>query len=174
VALWSHWACKETVYKVIKKSCPDAAFLPRQWQVIFNKTESKYLDGEVIIPGKDSVYIRLFSNSQYVHCVGSDSLTALDKLIWSVDVLPEKEKINPSLYLRYCLGQSLAKHFSLNSHQIKIKRTRENGELQPPRVYVGGKKTDIDIGLSHDGRFVAYAYSETSESKFQKRSSDTR
>ena len=157
-ALWSFWASKETAYKVIKKFCPDTAFLPRQWQVIFNKTQSTYSDGEVIIPGKDRVYIRLFSNLQYVHCIGADALTALDKLIWSVDVLPEKEKINPSLYLRYCLGQSLAKHFSLNFHHIKIKRTRENGELQPPRVYVSGRKTDIDISLSHDGRFVAYAY----------------
>jgi hypothetical protein len=85
-------------------------------------------------------------------------LTALDELIWIVDVLPEAEKINPSLYLRYCVEQSLAKHFSLNFYQIKIKRTRENGELQPPRVYVNGRKTDIDISLSHDGRFVAYAY----------------
>jgi phosphopantetheinyl transferase (holo-ACP synthase) len=157
-ALWSHWACKETAYKVIKKSSPDAAFLPRQWTVTFKSTKSKYSDGEVIIPGKSKIYISLFSNSQYVHCVGADCLTALDKLIWSVDVLPEKEKINPSLFLRHCLGQNLAQYFSLNFHQIKIKRTRENGEFQPPRVYVSGRKTDIDISLSHDGRFVAYIY----------------
>ena len=157
-ALWSHWACKETAYKVIKKSFPDTAFLPRQWQVIFKKSQSKYSDGEVTIPGEERVYIRLFSNLQYVHCIGADALTALDELIWIVDVLPEAEKINPSLYLRYCVEQSLAKHFSLNFYQIKIKRTRENGELQPPRVYVNGRKTDIDISLSHDGRFVAYAY----------------
>ena len=156
--LWSHWACKETAYKVIKKSRPDAAFLPRQWAVTFKSTKSKYSDGEVIIPGKSKIYIRLFSNSQYVHCVGADCLTALDKLIWSVDVLPEEEGINPSLFLRHCLGQNLAQYFSLNFHQIKIKRTRENGELQPPHVYVDGRKTDIDISLSHDGRFGAYAY----------------
>jgi len=159
-ALWSHWACKETAFKVIKKSRPDAAFLPRRWQVIFNKTQSKYSEGEVIVPGKGSVYIRLFSNLQYVHCVGVDVLTALDKLIWNVDDLPEKEKINPSLYLRYCLGQSLARHFSLNFHHIKIKRTRKNGELQPPRVYVDGRETNIDISLSHDERFVAYVVSQ--------------
>jgi phosphopantetheinyl transferase (holo-ACP synthase) len=156
--LWSHWACKETAYKVIKKSRPDAAFLPRQWAVTFKSTKSKYSDGEVTVPRKSKIYIRLFSNSNYVHCIGADCLAALDKLIWSVDALPEKEKINPSLYLRYCLGQSLAKHFSLNSHHIKIKRTRENAELQPPRVYVSGRKTNIDISLSHDGRFVAYVY----------------
>ena len=157
-ALWSHWACKETAYKVIKKSCLDAAFLPRQWTVVFNKTKSKYSEGEVIIPDKGKVYIRLFPNLQYVHCIGSDSIAALDELIWRVDVLPEKEKNNPSFYSRYCLGHSLAKHFSLNYHHIKIKRTRENGELQPPRVYVNGRKADIDISLSHDGRFVAYTF----------------
>ncbi len=72
-ALWSHWAGKETAYKVIKKSYPDAAFLPRQWQVTFNKTKSTHSEGEVVIPGKGRVYIRLFSNPQYVHCIGSDS-----------------------------------------------------------------------------------------------------
>jgi phosphopantetheinyl transferase (holo-ACP synthase) len=161
MALWSHWACKETAFKVIKKICPDTAFLPRRWMVVFNQTKSKYSDGEVMISGKERIYIRLASNSQYVHCVGADVLTALDKLIWSVDVLPEKEKINPSLYLRHRLGQDLAQHFSLNFHDIKIKRTRENGELIPPRVYVSGRKTDIDISLSHDGRFIAYAFNET-------------
>jgi phosphopantetheinyl transferase (holo-ACP synthase) len=156
--LWSYWACKETAYKVIKKSCLDAAFLPRRWTAVFNKTQSKYSDGEVIIPEKGKVYVCLFSNSQYVHCVGADSLAALDKLIWSVEALPEKEEVNPSLFLRNRLGQKLAEYFSLNIHDIKIKRARESGELQPPRVYVSGRKTNIDISLSHDGRFVAYAY----------------
>ena len=159
--LWSYWACKETAYKVIKKSCLDAAFLPRQWTVIFNKIESTHLEGEVIIPRKNRVYIHLFSNPQYVHCVGSDNITALDKLIWSVDILPEGKdgkNIDPSFFSRNCLGQDLAQYFSLNFHNIKIKRARENGELQPPRVYVSGKKTNIDISLSHDGRFIAYAY----------------
>jgi phosphopantetheinyl transferase (holo-ACP synthase) len=168
-ALWSCWAGKETAYKVLKKSFPDAAFLPRQWMVTFNKSQVKYSNGKVIIPGKGSVYIRLFSNSNYVHCVGADVLTTLDKLVWSVEVLPEK-KINPSLYLRYCLRQRLAKHFSLNSHHIKIKRTRENGELQPPHVYVSGRNTDIDISLSHDGRFVAYVATLTESERNEARS----
>ena len=157
-ALWSHWACKETAYKIVKKSFPGTAFLPRQWQVTFNKRESTHSDGEVAISGHDSVFIRLFTNPQYIHCIGADVPIALEKLIWSVEDLPEKEENNPSLYLRYCLGQRLARYYSLNSHQIKIKRTRKNGELQPPRVYIGGNKTDIDISLSHDGRFIAYAY----------------
>jgi len=160
-AVWSLWACKETAYKVIKKSRSTAAFLPRRWQVVFTKSQSAYSDGEVIFPGGDGVYIRLFSNSQYVYCFGADVLTALDKLISSVKILPDEKDgkaTNPSVFVRHCLGQNLAEHFSLNFRDIKIKRTRKNGELQPPCVYVAGRKTDIDISLSHDGRFVAYAF----------------
>jgi len=54
-----------------------------------------------MIPGKERVYVRLFYNPQYVHCVGSDSITALDKLIWKVDVLPEEKdekNIDPSFF----------------------------------------------------------------------------
>jgi phosphopantetheinyl transferase (holo-ACP synthase) len=160
VALWSHWVCKETAYKVIKKTFPDAAFLPRQWQVTFSKPKLLYLEGEVKIPDRGKVYIRLFSNSNYVHCVGADKFEALNKINRGIDALPE-EKTNSSLFSRHCLAQNLAKHFLLNVHQIKIKRTRKGGELQPPRVYVHGRRTNIDISLSHDGRFVAYAFNET-------------
>jgi hypothetical protein len=154
-ALWSFWACKETAYKVIKKTFPDAAFLPRRWQVIFSGTKSKKSGGLVKVPDKGEVYIRLFNNHDYIHCIGADELAVLDKIICGVENLPE-EKTDQSLFSRLCLAQSLAKKISLNFHQIKIKRTREKGELRPPRVYIDGGKTDIDISLSHDGRFVAY------------------
>jgi phosphopantetheinyl transferase (holo-ACP synthase) len=158
--LWSLWACKETAYKVIKKYLPDTAFIPRRWQTVFHKSQSEYSEGEVITPEKCSVFISLFSNPEYIHCVGSDNIAVLDKLIWIVEALPEEKKINPSIYLRCLLRQNLAQCFSLNFDQIKIKRTKQNGELQPPRVYVDGRKTEIDISLSHDGRFVAYVVSQ--------------
>jgi hypothetical protein len=159
-ALWSFWACKETAYKVIKKSFPGAAFTPRRWQTVFTGFQLEYSEREVFIPGKDGVFIRLFSNSDYIHCLGADVLAVLDKLDWRVEILPEEET-NPSLFSRHCLARILAKHLSLNFDQIKIIRKRQNGELQPPRVYVGGREIDIDVSLSHDGRFSAYAFNAT-------------
>jgi phosphopantetheinyl transferase (holo-ACP synthase) len=156
-ALWSLWACKETAYKVIKKTFPGVAFIPRRWHVTFGKTKLKKSDGLVKIPDKGDVYIRLFSHPDNIHCVGTDKLALLDKIICDVENLPG-EKTDPSLFSRLCLAQSLAERFSLNFHQIKIKRTRTKGELQPPRVYIDGRKADIDISLSHDGRFVAHAF----------------
>ena len=153
-ALWSFWSCKETAYKIIKKKCVDAAFLPRRWTVILKKSESACLDGEVKIPDAEAVYVRLFSHSRYVHCVGADYPADLDRLISKVEVLPEKEnekRIDPSLFARKCLALSIADFFRLNLSDIKINRVQDKSELQPPHVYIGGKKSDIDISLSHDG-----------------------
>ena len=155
--LWSLWACKETAYKVIKKLFPAIAFVPVRWPAVFKKTKSGYAEGEVGILGKDGVFIRLFSGSDYIHCAGSDDKATLDKLIWNVETLPD-EGTCPSLFSRQCLVKSLAEHFALNSHQIKIKRRKQQGELLPPRVCICGKETDLDVSLSHDGRFVAYAF----------------
>jgi len=161
LALWSFWACKETAYKVVKKYLSAVAFVPRRWNVVLKTNRSENAEGKVDLLGKEEIHVRLFSNSDYVHCVGTDNLKLLNKLIWRVEALPGKEKINPSLFLRNCVTNDLAKNLSLNADQIKIKKTRQGGELQPPQVYVDGQKTDIDISLSHDGRFVAYAFSES-------------
>jgi phosphopantetheinyl transferase (holo-ACP synthase) len=160
-ALWALWSCKETAYKVIKKKCVDAAFLPRQWTVILQKSESASLDGEVKVPDAEVVYVRLFSHFRYVHCVGADHPADLDSLVCKVEVLPEKEnekRIAPSLFARKCLTLSIADFFRLKLSDIKINRVQDKSELQPPHVYIGGKKSDIDISLSHDGQFVAYAF----------------
>ena len=160
-ALWSLWSCKETAYKVIKKKCVDAAFLPRLWTVILKKSESACLDGEVKIPDAEAVYVRLFSYFRYVHCVGADHPADLDRLVCKVEALPEKKnekRIDPSLFARKCLALSIADFFRLNLSDIKINRVQGKSELQPPHVYIGGEKSDIDISLSHDGQFVAYAF----------------
>jgi len=161
LALWSFWACKETAYKVVKKYLSAVGFVPRQWNVVLKTNRSEYAEGNVDLLGKERIHVRLFSNPDYVHCVGTDNLKLLNRLIWRVKALPEKEKINPSLFLRHCVTHDLAKIFSLKSDHIKIKRTKQDGELQYPQVYIDEKKANIDFSLSHDGRFVAYAFSGT-------------
>ena len=167
-ALWSLWACKEAAYKVIKKSCNDDNFTPRRWSVNVKlqstKHPSSYRKGYVTIPGRDVVYVRLFSHPSYVHCIGADSLSALDHLSWGIDILPLREdgqSDNPSSFVRQCLASGLARFLNLNSGEITIKRIKKGALLQPPEVYIGGKRAAMDISLSHDGRFIAYAFNET-------------
>lgn len=158
LALWSLWACKETAYKVIKKCMPDVVFIPRRWQTVFTFIQPGYAEGEVRMLENSGIALRLFSNSEHVHCIGINIPGAPDQLTWNVETLPNEET-NPSLFSRQCLARGLAERFLLDFHQINIQRNSRNGELQPPVVYVGGHKQDIDVSLSHDGRFVGYVFS---------------
>jgi hypothetical protein len=96
-----------------------------------------------------------------VHCIGTDNLTDLDKIIWDVEPLPETgagDNIEPSLFVRQCLFRRLADINSLNFQALEVKRIKIGGEMQPPQLYYENKKAPFDISLSHDGQFVAYAF----------------
>jgi phosphopantetheinyl transferase (holo-ACP synthase) len=168
IALWSLWAGKETAYKIIKKSTDKASFLPRFWTVQPRKSRKKKNDWEVILPGEEKIFIRLFPAENYVHCVGSNDLSALDKIICGVAQMSaaDIENINmPSTFARERLALALADHFHLNSRDIEIRREKKEGELRPPCVYYEKKKYPVDISLSHDGRFVAYAFTSASKTE---------
>lgn len=160
-ALWSFWACKETAYKVIKKIRPDASFLPRQWEVCLSPPARHFIDAIVLVSENQTIYSRLFLDDDYVHCVGSEVVTALDKVIREVIKLSagnngETEK--GYSFLRECASRKIAQHFHLNSSDLKIEREQINTELQPPHVLKGDSRLAIDLSLSHDGRFGAYAF----------------
>ncbi len=185
--LWSFWACKEAAYKVIKKSHNEDSFIPRRWSVNiglqstkhpvssgaasnvrlrsnmgqYNQPHTGYQKGQVIIPGREAVSVCLSSHSSYVHCVASNSLSALDCSRWGINIVPERndrQNDNPSSFARQCLIRRLAVFLHLNQSDIKVRRIKKATELQPPSVYIGGKRAAIDISLSHDGRFIAYTF----------------
>lgn len=180
--LWSFWACKEAAYKVLKKQTGTVAFVPRRWSVFFRQPSlaaehqgvrfsrsqpeiqkpAGLIAGDVVVSEKRSISFSLFSSLSYVHCLAADCPPVLDKVIWRVDALPEgqdQKDMDPSVFVRSCLTDALSAFFCDDQRQIKILRSRKkDGELQPPAVYRGGFKTDIDISLSHDGQFVAYAF----------------
>jgi hypothetical protein len=186
-ALWSFWACKEAAYKVLKKSHPMDSFIPHRWSARIRlpsakhpaslETESNillksitgsyhqphegYQKGHVITPEREAVDVYLSSHLSYVHCIASNSLAALDSSIWGVNILPGRkngQNDNPSSLAGKCLACRLAIFLRLSQSDIKIRRIKNGTELLPPIVYIGGMRADIDISLSHDGRFVSYAF----------------
>jgi hypothetical protein len=40
---------------------------------------------------------------------------------------------------------------------MEIRRTESGSRPGPPRLYYQGKRTTLDLSLSHDGHFGAYA-----------------
>jgi hypothetical protein len=186
-ALWSFWACKEAAYKVIKKSHHEDSFIPSRWSVKIRLPSTKhpvssgaernvglrshmgqyhqpytdYQKGQVMIPGRAAISVYLSSHLSYVHCIASNALSALDSSIWGVNILPGRkdgQNDNPSSLARKFLTRRLAIFLRLSQSDIKIRRIKNGTELLPPIVYIGGMRADIDLSLSHDGRFISYAF----------------
>ncbi len=160
-ALWSFWACKETAYKIIKKIRPDASFLPRQWVVCLSPPARHFIDAIVLVSENQTIYSRLFLDDDYVHCVGSEVVTALDDVICEVIKLPvvkDGKAENTRSFLRECASRKIAQQFHLNPSDLIIERKQAGGEMSPPYVLKGDSRLTIDISLSHDGRFGAYTF----------------
>jgi hypothetical protein len=118
-------------------------------------------EGEVVIPGSGNVYVRLFTFSSYVHCIASDTAEGLNRIVSRVDRLPGRESslgTDPSLFVRSKLLRCLANHLYLPAGDVNIVREPQKDGLGPPLLYIAGVRSVIDLSISHDGYYVAYAY----------------
>ena len=170
--LWALWAGKETAYKIICKDDPGVSSSPRLYEVslfqdwdsdreecLFNGKSS--FDGCVDTPN-GRVHIRVFITRDYLHCTGTaDSVEAMDSVVWHTDNIGPVPQSSPD-YESMCVRNALKKHLSAyvdqGTNNIEIIREKGPRGLGPPLVYINGRQSDIDISLSHDGRFAAYAF----------------
>ncbi len=161
--LWSLWAAKETAYKIVRKISPDVSSVPVVYGVTYGEEAEQALSGAVNTPcGR--VAVRSFINLEYVHCIGvSGSPNDINDVIWGVEENGETEEstaVDESLCARQTAGRRLVAYLHAAPGEIDIRRPESSTGLGPPLVYCRGIHTEIDISLSHDGRFVAYAFSK--------------
>jgi hypothetical protein len=170
--VWALWAGKEAAYKIINKSYPSASSAPRLYTVHLNEraenSNSIYfpeagsaVSGSVITPN-GTVHIKIFITSDYVHFIGStSSLEEIDSLVWHVDrISPDSELISDyeSTFVRKALKKRLLSYCNQDAQDINIRREKGPHGLGPPFLYINGTPAEIDISLSHDGVFTAYAF----------------
>ncbi len=173
--LWVLWACKEAAYKVITKIASDVAFLPRRWSVLWRERPSSQHDagdqafenrcvgqcasGVVITPPHTDVPFVLHLNDDFVHCLAADTLKTLQTSVWQARGLPllaDGVLVNPSFFVRQSLLEHVQSRFPTGDGRIEIIRQKEKGSLLPPQVFINSAPADMDISLSHDGRWVAW------------------
>lgn len=171
--LWALWAAKESAYKALSKGMPDIPSTPRRYRVVFSVlapdgTDSS--DGQVqkTGPNKDSiwtgnvktpagnVFCQALLTPDYVHCLAVTGGFLQEKRMIS-QVLKWNEQQDPSVTLRRAVIQRIADTALLNSSAIEIKRHSTPKGLGPPCVFVHNQPSTIDISLSHDGRYGAFA-----------------
>lgn len=169
--LWAFWAAKETAYKAIRKAHPDVTSAPRHYPVILDsKKVTNPLTGEVVTP-HGIVPIKIIFLEDYVHCIGMDSRSKDLKNRDLEDIIFGLEETNPgeehdsyslsereSIMVRTVAKERIASRLGWNPDEIHIMRNKSPRKQGPPMVYFKGRRDNIDISLSHDGRFVAYAF----------------
>ncbi|HOG15873.1 MAG TPA: 4'-phosphopantetheinyl transferase superfamily protein [Syntrophales bacterium] len=161
LALWTLWAAKETAFKVMQKHDPHVSSRPRHYPVLLfppppnasEKRDGLPLSGVVTTP-RGSVHVRLLRTSRYVHCIGTDApWPAMDAIQWRVNERPAGS--DESRQVREEAKRHMARHFREAPEAICIRQAAGTGA---PLVYLGDRRTSIDLSMSHDGRFTAHAF----------------
>jgi phosphopantetheinyl transferase (holo-ACP synthase) len=174
--LWALWTGKEAAYKAIQKDQLEIAAIPQLYNVQFDRTAihtettepaiallpgQRRLRGTVATPRGD-IYLETLITSNYVHSIATSFSPASDtKIVWQVERMPcdNPSPAYESFYVRAAAQGHLARYLPGSSPQdIEIRRTQGLRGLGPPVVYVRGQVTAIDISLSHEGAYAAYAF----------------
>ncbi len=180
--LWMLWAAKEAAFKAAVKLKPGTAFIPRAYAVALadpSRSDDRREDapssvsiasgggddgffsgrGAVVTPA-GPVDFSCSRSDGHVHCVAVMNGT-YRMVPPASDVRAVERKLNgpadPSSALRWEAIHYLASALRISPFFIRIRREKMCAEYGPPRVFMEGRLTDIDISLSHDGRYIAFA-----------------
>jgi hypothetical protein len=109
-----------------------------------------------------TVIITSFVTRDYIHCIGiAGSPVDLHDVVWDVEQITTGGTSTAdyeSLSVREAAEKRLASYLHVEPTEIDVCRLRGSSGLGPPLVYCRGSRAEIDISLSHDGRFAAYAF----------------
>lgn len=171
IVLWSIWACKEAAFKAISKT-EKVSSSPRKYSVsldaaqrdrIAAKRRADVFSGSVATPA-GNLPLRLVRNRNYVHAVASTGTEAeMNSVFWAVcNINLKRKEITPyiqSMLVRRAAKAKLAEYVQADPRDVEIvRRKKDDGSLAPPILVVRGKEAGIEISLSHDGVYLAYAF----------------
>jgi len=168
--LWCIWAAKEAAYKAISKVQPDIPSVPRLYEVRLSLPEES--QGIALISRADAgragevrtpcgvVPMAIAITEDYVHCFGIRSEADAPAILRQVTLLASDTAASPegpSQCVREKAADAIARHLNRPREEVAIRRFPTPSGLGPPLVFVRGRPSRIDISLSHDGRFAAWA-----------------
>ena len=168
--LWAFWAAKESAYKSVFRYLTRISSSPKNYHVSFLPcADSSVLCGTVVTPAFP-VQVQAIIQNDYIHCLGISGACADFRRveIGVCRMVPEdgSDVIRPdqeSRMVREAAKNRIAQLTGSRVSRIDIRRKEASGRKGPPEVFIAGKKTDIIISLSHDGRFGAFALSGITE-----------
>ncbi len=145
--LWAIFAAKEAGYKVVSKVLPGTPFIHNRFEVGTELRELRHRDFRLHLSidiATDRVHVVACTLSG-VHLAGVGTVPA---------------GVDPGVAARDLLKAAVASRLGCAIGDLEIVRDSSPGSwdgLGPPRLVCAGRPVDVDVSLSHDGEFVAFA-----------------
>lgn len=150
VLLWSLWAAKEAAYKAASKMRPGLVFAPRLYEVDAGMSRVRYRDS--------AMALRLSRDPLWVHAVAIFGGGYRGRPVTGAEPIPAGR--HQSAAVRDLARRGVAAHLGLPVERLAIERPPDPNArdgLGPPRLLLDGRPSGIDVSLSHDGPFAAFA-----------------
>ncbi len=155
--LWTLWSVKEAAYKAFGKITGPIPFLPKTMVVMEKPAEGlREIRGIAETPWGRAVF-RSLRREDCIHTLCAPAWDdVLDETRWHVaETAPGGDG---SREVRRAAERALARHLGVNEKDIRVLRDRGAGTSPVPRVFLGQRELPADLSLSHDGRYVAWAF----------------
>lgn len=160
--LWMLWAAKETAYKLCSKLVESPTFIPRQY--VITPLELKTQQGLFLAHSQHHQFDILITwNADFVHAIGTYGSTNtqkdnFDKIHYKTSQTTSQDL---SKAVRIDLKAAISKYYLFSISDISIIRDVKDNRMQPPILLVKKKLSNFDISLSHHGRWIAWAFSQS-------------
>ena len=151
VSLWTYWAAKESAFKVLRKVEREAAFAPSAWVVELESRRGLGLLHGSVSDGRFRFDLEITLSAEWIHALatlGSGSSGA-ERVVSGVERCPARQ--DPSMAVRTAAVRALSNRLGLAAEGLSIDRSK------PPRLIGPTQANDLDLSLSHHGRWVSFA-----------------
>lgn len=156
--LWALWAAKEAAYKAISRGDPSVCSIPRKYQVIIETgaqpASSAPLQGRVTTP-LGELPVQIFIEAEMVHVIATGTVDDLTRIVSRVEQM-DAERADSSEFAREILLEEIARHLCCHADDLSV--AKEKRRPWAPFISFRGSRLPAEISLSHDGRFVAFAF----------------
>lgn len=149
---WSLWAAKEAAYKCLKKLAPGTFFSPVRFEVRFDSETTGTVEA-----GERRLRVALFREGDALHAVATDAADPERGVLRALAEATGAEQ-DASQAVRALARQAAAAELGCHPEELAILR-----EGRRPRLRRRGGLPELDLSLSHHGRFLAAALERTPE-----------
>ena len=156
--LWAFWAAKEAAFKIVSRDDPAACSTPRKYAIILDPLElsATCLAGRAITP-RGELALRITVTDDYVHALSAATKSDLDTVFQRVDRMDVGEDPGvASDFVRRQILREIARCLDCPLEELSVGKE----PLGPgaPFVLRQEQPLAVEIRLSHDGRFAAFAF----------------